>query len=771
MRYFIFFILFVSPFLSWRTLAQKSALVDCVFSIKGIVMDKDERRGIEGVNISIEGSKFGAVSDAQGKFEILKLCKGNYTLSFSILSHQKYTQTIDLQENVAIEIRLVPTEYVLDEVSITSEKLPEMATQAFSELKGTELAQTKGLPLGEALKNITGVSAIQTGATISKPVIHGLHSNRILILNNGVRLEGQQWGSEHAPEIDPFVANNLSVIKGAAGIRYGADAIGGVIMLNPKPMPTSKNVHAEISVVGMTNGQLGATSAMLEKGFDKKWAGLSLRVQGTLKTAGNFKTSDYYLENTGLRERNFSTTIAYQKEKFGLELFYSRFYTQIGMFTGALISNLSDMQLALQQAKPNTPSYFSHAIARPYQSIQHQLLKIAGHRQLRNAGKLTFNYALQNNQRTENDRVPLFRPQDPELYLEVTTQTAEVLWDKPIKEKIKSQVGLSFITQGNVRRFAFLIPNFRNYGGGVFWLGKLVQKQFTFEAGLRYDYRWLRAFLQNIDKQIITPTFDFHNLTGSAGVLYQWNKNLSLAAHWGTAWRPPTVNELLSNGVHQSAASFEKGNQQLTAEQAYNFNFSTNYNGKKWFLDIDFYQNFINHFIFLQPDLQVLQTIRGAFPSFSYTQANVVFRGMDAHLKYYLHENLTFSAKYSLISAYNKTIDDYLIFTPSNRAENGLKYAREQLLFTKNFYLGFSSLYVAQQRNVPQNSDYTAPPPAYHLINLDLGFDLALAKQTLNVHFQINNVGNVAYREYLNRYRYFADDLGRNFVMRLLYKI
>lgn len=81
----------------------------------------------------------------------------------------------------------------------------------------------KGVNLGETLKRLPGVTTLNTGATISKPVIQGLHQpdrHR----QNSVVLEGQQWGSEHAPEIDPFSADKITVVKGAAGVRYGVGA-------------------------------------------------------------------------------------------------------------------------------------------------------------------------------------------------------------------------------------------------------------------------------------------------------------------------------------------------------------------------------------------------------------------------------------------------------------------------------------------------------------------------------------------------------------------
>ena len=109
----------------------------------------------------------------------------------------------------------------LEKVQVTAQKLKkdQLNVVVADTLGGKKLEEIRGLSLGESLKSIAGVNSLQTGPSISKPVIHGVYSNRILILNNGVRQEGQNWGNDHAPEIDPFIATKLSVIKGPASIR------------------------------------------------------------------------------------------------------------------------------------------------------------------------------------------------------------------------------------------------------------------------------------------------------------------------------------------------------------------------------------------------------------------------------------------------------------------------------------------------------------------------------------------------------------------------
>src|SRR5690606_35068735 len=177
------------------------------------------------------------------------------------------------------------------------------------------------------------------GNSIVKPVINGLHSNRILILNNGVRQEGQQWGIEHAPEIDPFTADHWEVVKGAQGVRYGADALGGVIRVSASDIDLDNKWTGGSDVMGQSNGHGGMINARFE-GAVKALPGLGWRMQTSGKKLGNYKTADYFLGNTGVNEFNYAGTLQYKKDRNQLELYFSHFGTQLGIFRGAHIRTI-----------------------------------------------------------------------------------------------------------------------------------------------------------------------------------------------------------------------------------------------------------------------------------------------------------------------------------------------------------------------------------------------------------------------------------------------
>ena len=221
-----------------------------------------------------------------------------------------------------------------------------------------------------------------------------MHSNRILILNNGIRQEGQQWGQEHAPEIDPFVATNLSLIKGAAAVKYGSDAIGGVILVNPPELPTQPGIGGQFNMVGASNNKMYAGSGFLEGGV-KGVQGLGWRVQGTYKRGGDARAARYRLSNTGLVEENFSAGVGYHKPSFGAEVFFSNFDSEIGILSSAHNSSSSDFEDAIGRSEPAIINDFTYDIGKPKQVISHQLLKAFLHADLKNLGELKLLYGFQ----------------------------------------------------------------------------------------------------------------------------------------------------------------------------------------------------------------------------------------------------------------------------------------------------------------------------------------------------------------------------------------
>ncbi|MEL6922825.1 MAG: TonB-dependent receptor plug domain-containing protein, partial [Bacteroidota bacterium] len=495
----------------------------CEYVLSGQVLDAQTLQPIAFANIYVEEKGIGGVTDEKGHYHIEGLCEGHYTVRCSHVSCDHTEHSIFIAANTEQDFVLDHGPIALQDVTVTEKAVRPEHTQTASELDKAALSSSQGTGLGTALSQITGVSTLNTGASISKPVIQGLHSNRIVILNNGVRQEGQQWGAEHAPEIDPFIAEKLTVVKGANSVRYGAEALGGVVLVEPKALPTEAGFGGSLHLGAYSNGRTGIASGMVE-GKLSKLLPLSMRLQGTLKRGGNIAAPDYVLANTGLKEYNFSYALGYDSDRFDAEIFYSQFNTQLGIFAGSHIGNLTDLENAYNSEVPLVTADFTYELGRPLQNIEHELFKAKISIATGELGELKLIYSRQFNLRQEYDAHRQFGTLDDELtdpqqQFEITTHTADAIWEhKPIAN-LRGSTGVQMIRQRNTTDRGGLIPDYDSWSAGLFLIERWKNYPFPieFEAGLRADYKKLSV---EENRNVTAATLEFRNVSGSFGAIY-----------------------------------------------------------------------------------------------------------------------------------------------------------------------------------------------------------------------------------------------------------
>lgn len=760
----VFLIILLCPVLTY---SQK-----CNLTLFGSVKDRHSNALRPGAKLSIKETGNTVIADHDGHYHFEKLCPGSYTLAVSYLGYEPVTMSINLQKNQETTIFLSPVSTELATVTVISSKVENKPMQIKSELNGKTLELTRGESLGNALTRIPGMSTIQTGPSISKPSIHGLHSNRVLIYNAGVRQEGQQWGSEHAPEIDPFIANQLTVVKGASSVMYGSDAIGGVILVEPAPLNFRKGISGEVNLIGMSNNGQGLISGMLE-GTPNKNEHFSWRIQSTLKAAGNSRTPDYYLRNTGYNERNASLQFAYQKHKFNADVYASTFNSKLGIFTGSHNGSTTDLINAINrdQPLPSDQSSLMYTIGRPYQISQHNILKFRSGFLFEGLGKLNFQYSIQSNRREEYDLIRRSNEDQYQLRFDLTTQSMDLFLDHEPIAGFAGRLGVSNTFQQNFYDGRYLIPFFDSYNGGIYLIEKRAINNWELEGGIRYDYKWMKARLREdvLDSSSpeINPEFNFNQVSGTFGASYKLKNGYRLSSTIAKAWRPPAINELFSNGVHHGSATFEKGDINLKEESSLNLTAGISKTGEKLTTEISTYYNRINNYIYLKPSLTPLLTIRGAFPAFQYVQVDARFTGLDFMASWQFNKVIAATAKYSFVRAYNIASNQHLEFIPADRISGILNFTLPESNFFKTSSIDLTATHIAKQDLVQAPQDFAPVPEAYTLLNMDMSSSVPVFGQSWNLSFSIHNILNTRYRDYLNRFRYYADDIGRNFIVRL----
>lgn len=747
---------------------------DCSLSLSGHVEDADTRQMLPGAIVTIRESGMRLITNEKGDFIFKALCIGEYTLQITHVSCDTVERKISLGKDHHIDIYMPHARRTLGEVTVEAQK--GIANSGFKkELSEKQLEETKGLSLAEALSKINGVTMLQTGSTISKPVIHGLHSSRILTINNGVRQEGQQWGNEHAPEIDPFIADKLVVIKGVDELRYGSDAIAGVILVEPKSLRTTPGYSGEINTVYFTNNRQYVVSGIWEQQL-KKLPSFTYRLQGTFKKGANTATPGYRLNNTGSGEKNFSATIAWRKDKFNTELFYSHFASKLGIFSGSHIGNITDLQNAIAASKPDDVflGQNTYTIRRPYQDITHHLVK--SKTQIRKGDhKFNLLFSGQFNHRKEYDIVRSSTNTRPQLDLSIYTLAEDLSWEHPGHNNFSGVAAIAMMQQDNNYKGRYFIPNYYAYTFGGYFIEKWSRHQWELQAGIRYDNKTISTTRLKFNGDTINHDFNFSTLASSFNAICKptnhWRFNINISR----ASRAPYVNELLSDGIHHGTATYEKGDITLRPERSTNLSSGINFqNTKKSFgIDLLLYANFIDDFIYQQPmpDNPVL-TIAGAFPLLEYKQTNALLTGFDLGTSWKLIDPLQLESKLSVLYARNTTRKDWLILMPPNRISNELTYKFKNLKRMADTYISCELLNVMRQTHVPGESngkqDYKEPPGAYNLVNLNAASTVAVGKK-MDVKFGISvrNLLNTTYRDYLNSMRYFTDEMGRNISFRV----
>lgn len=730
----------------------------------------ENNQSIPGAYIWIEEVKNGAITDDDGNFIIRDLCAGTYTLKIQFLGHKEIIETITLEKGSFNKTyRLEEDSMELEGVEIHGHQDAIQTTTAIQALYGEELLESRGENLGESLKRVAGVTTFSTGNSIAKPVIHGLHSNRIMILNNGIRLEGQQWGAEHAPEIDPFLADEITVIKGAETVRFGPEAMGGVILVSPSDLPTKKEHKTDLHLLGASNGRMGNIS-LTHTGGSEKIKGLGYRIQGSAKRGGTIQSPNYYQSNTGISELNFSGTLGYSNKKLGTELYYSYFNSELGILRDAHTGNLSDLQSIIENGRPFTETDFTYDIDNPKQKVIHHLAKFKSHYHLNSNWKANLQYGFQLNERQEYDRRRGELNTRPSLDLQLYTNTLDLFVDHTHPNAFSGTWGLNIIQQANTNvpgtGVTPLIPNYDMVNLGIYGMEKFSKGPLEIEGGIRYDFRNVKT-ARFINRELESADLNYQNFTAFLGAYYQLSKTITLSSNLGSAWRPPNVNELFSQGLHHGAAAVEIGDQNLESEKSLKWVNSLEYSTNKTVLELTGYVNSIGNYIYLNPTGENFVSLRGTFNVYEYLQANALFYGIDLSGSHEFTGKLSGYLKGSIIRARNTETDSFFPFIPSDRMDWGMAYRLNGTGKTHKFTL--SNLLVARQQREP-DFDLAPAPPAYALFNFAYLQQLQLGENKLNVGLQVQNIFNTSYKEYMNRFRYFTDDIGRNILLKINYQ-
>jgi iron complex outermembrane receptor protein len=342
---------------------------DCNHKIEGKIIDLHTNAPLEAAVVQVLGSGDNTISNANGFFVFNNLCLGKVTIKISHINCDNLVREIDLVKSDSFEFKLAHRVEDLDEVIISKLKTGNLSlTNKIYSLSELQKDRFSSKGLADALEQISGVSTLSTGNSIVKPVIHGMFGSRVGIIYDDIFLENQQWGQDHAPNVDLNAFENIRLIKGAGALKYSGSTPGGIVILESVLPKKENSLYGKTKLNGMTNGR---GLSLVTNWVKSHKNGFYYKLQGTVKRHGDFSAPSYSLTNTGNNEKNISLIIGKNGIKNNWKFFASFFDAEIGILRSSHISNVRGLFYSIENQIPEIIKPFSYDINFPKQSNRH----------------------------------------------------------------------------------------------------------------------------------------------------------------------------------------------------------------------------------------------------------------------------------------------------------------------------------------------------------------------------------------------------------------
>ena len=615
---------------------------------------------------------------------------------------------------------------------VTGDTKLKNSTAPISIVSGKELRQTTSTNIIDAIAKQPGVSQITTGSGISKPIIRGLGYNRIIVMNEGVRQEGQQWGDEHGIEIDGQNVNSVEILKGPASLMYGSDAMAGVLILHGAPIMPEGEMKAQVSTEYQTNNGLFDYSL----NYAGNQNGFVWDARFTDKYAHAYKNKyDGYVPGSQFKERAGRLMFGLNKQWGHSHLTLTAFHQTPSIVEGERNEVTGELECATDNIK-------TYSKALPFQQIKHYKAVWDNSFNLPK-GWLKAIVGYQQNQRQEFEE----DADEYELYFKLHTMTYDLRYLSQEWNGWKMAGGINGMWQQSLNLGEeSLIPEYKLFDIGGYATVSKALKDWTLNGGLRYDNRHVDFHSRN-----------FGGISGSIGAVWNANEHLNLRLNMARGFRAPNMSELGSDGIHEGTLRYEMGNPDLKPEYSWQADLGLDFTSKYISAQIALFANRIENYIFVK---RINEVMEEGFRTYEYTQGNARLLGFEAGFDFHPIHPIHFQNTFSLVDAQQMHASEdtkYLPMTPAPRWMSELKYE-----ITHHGHKTLNNAYVAVglECNLAQNHYYKADgtetaTPSYTLLSFSAGTDLNIHKKKVaELYITADNLLNCAYQNHLSRLKY-----------------
>ncbi len=738
------------------TVAASQQMSNSQSSISGIISDSASRP-LAGAIVSLAELRLQSITSSDGRFAFTGIPQGDYTLVVRRIGFASAVKP-HVSRGIDNSVTLSSSAFVVDPITVTATRAPGLtggSVLPVSEMGEAELRRNATISLAHSLQRLPGVRSVSTGEQIGKPMIRGLFGARVLVLQDGSRLEDYSWSEEDAPSVDARLAQRVEVIRGPASVLYGSDAIGGVVNVIPQDLPTTVDGrgfrHLGAEVYGATNNKEAGGALTIEGASGK----LGWRAMGIGRFAQSFDTPDGEVENTGYFSVNGEAAAGIRGDRSNTTLRFSHYGGEFkllearkpqtvveGQADGGPDRKLSDDRLQLT----NDFLFTKVRLETKAQYQRHSLVEVSD------------DLCTIEPSACPSTAAPVAMEQTA-FDLLLNTGTLDVLAHHAINDAVHGALGASGLLQNNDSRGPILlIPGATTVSAAAFAFEEATAGMWTIAAGARLDHRNTAA-----DALIGSSTdrnISWTEPSGNVGVVFRPVRMLSLTANAGAAWRAPTLFELFANGPHLAEARYEIGDSGLRAEKARNIDLGVRWEDALVRVELSAFRNAINDYIYITPTTEV----NGGLKVFRHLQADAVLTGGEGTVQVAATPQLLLRGRYDLVRGTNRNLDQPLPLMPPQRGSVGAEYHFTSTGWASNAFVSGDVEYTANQRR-PNPLDVVTD--SYTLINFDLGFEQRLFGRSARVDLGVRNAANTSYRNFLSRYKEFALDPGRNLILRI----
>ncbi len=630
----------------------------------------------------------------------------------------------------------VPSTVKLDEVIVRSSPLEQTLFESVHPvaiLEGDGLTQKLKGTLGQTLAGEPGITSTSFGPGASRPVIRGLGGDRIRILENGIGSQDvSNISPDHGVSVDPIVAEKIEVVRGPAALLYGTSAVGGLVNIFDRRIPTELPVgplEGRAEVRGGTNAseRAGAFSLDAPIGNVALHFDASSRKADDYRIPGFARRDEFRKENDGslsseskgkVRYSHAQTTsvalgTSYIFDRGFLGMAGSLFNTDYGVPNG-------EEDISIDGRRPKLD--FRGRVEDPFVGIESVDLKVG----------------MSDYQHTE------FEGQETGTIFKNKGFDGRV----ELKHKPIGHFEGLFGIQAQTTRFtadgeeAFQPPTATDIYSAFLFEMLPISNVLRLEAGMRIDGQATEANTFGQESR----SRDFTTLSQSFGVVWNPVAEYALALSVARTERAPTGQELFANGPHVATAAYERGDDDLEVERSLGFDLTLRKESGRVTGSVGGFYNRFNNYIGLNPTGEIVDDL----PVYVFQAQPVDFYGFEAQTAIHLlsedpslreAHDLAFRVQSDYVWAQDRDTHDALPRIPPLRVKVGLNYVRE--LFTAS--LDVMHVF-AQQRTV----DFETNTDAYTTLNLGLSQGLTVNNIPIEIFVRGENLTNEKVREHVS---------------------